>query len=142
MEFSKGRMAALRVFYYLIILAILIVAKAEFGFSDQILMVLALAALAVVAASYPLQLKLIGTVAYRRKELGPESMIGLEGTAIEDVSQSGSVKVRGEIWKARSSSGKIAKGQEIVVVSVEDNLQLVVRAQSTGAANGPESHVS
>jgi membrane-bound ClpP family serine protease len=142
MEFSKGRMAALRVFYYLIILAILIVAKAEFGFSDQILMVLALAALAVVAASYPLQLKLIGTVAYRRKELGPESMVGLEGTAIEDVSQSGSVKVRGEIWKARSNSGKIAKGQEIVVVSVEDNLQLVVRAQSTAAANGPESHVS
>lgn len=142
MEFSKGRMAALRVFYYLIILAILIVAKAEFGFSDQILMVLALAALAVVAASYTLQLKLIGTVAYRRKELGPESMVGLEGTAIEDVSQSGSVKVRGEIWKARSNSGKIAKGQEIVVVSVEDNLQLVVRAQSTAAANGPESHVS
>ncbi len=142
MEFSKGRMAALRVFYYLIVLAILVVAKAEAGFSDQLFLILALAALAVVAASYPLQLKLIGTVAYRRKELGPESMIGLEGSAIEEISESGSVRVRGEIWRARSDSGKIAKGEDIVVVSVEDNLQLIVRAQSRGTANGPESQIS
>lgn len=141
MEFSKGRMAALRVFYYLIVLAVLVVAKAEFGFSDRAFLILALAALAVVAASYPLQLKLVGTVAYRRKELGPESMIGLDGSAIEEVSDSGSVRVRGEIWRARSESGRIAKGEDIVVVSVEDNLRLLVRARSEGRTDGPESQL-
>ena len=132
MDFSKPRMAVLRVIYFAIIAAILIVAKVELGFSDGVFAAAIIASLAVVAASYPLQLKLIYSVAHKRRELGPESMIGLEGSAIEEIGESGRVRVRGETWKARTTSGPIGKGDDIVVVSVENGLTLLVERTASG----------
>ena len=55
---------------------------------------------------------------------GDEGMIGLIGTAENDIHQSGRVKVRGEYWNACSSS-HIAAGKNIKVLAVE-NLKLKV----------------
>jgi len=132
MEFSKPRMAVLRVFYYLVSIGVLYLAKAEYGFSDTVFLVGALVLLAVIGASYPLQLRLVRSVAYRKKQLGPQTMIGLEGHAMEDLSPRGKVKVRGEIWGASSRSGTIMKGEPIMVVAL-DGLTLVVdRARVQG----------
>jgi len=126
MDFSPPRMLALRVIYFLVGVGAILVAKDYFHLSDQVTWILILLTLVAVAVSYPLQLRLIRSVAYYEKRLGPKSMIGLEGIAMEDLTPSGRVKVRGEIWKALSRSGPIEKGQEIRVVEVEEGLTLQV----------------
>lgn len=126
MDFSKGRMAALRLIYFLVALGALFVAKVRFGLSDQIFFVLVAIVLIIIIVSYPIQMKLVYSVAYKEKKLGPGAMIGLEGSAIENLSPHGKVKVRGEIWRARTDSDPIRKGDGIIVLGVEDNLTLLV----------------
>ncbi len=58
---------------------------------------------------------------------GAEAMIGARGKALETVSTSGSVLVQGEIWKAVSVAGIVAKDSEIEVLSVRDGLILEIR---------------
>ncbi len=134
MEFSKSRMAVLRVIYFLIALGVLAVAKVEFELSNDVFLILVLAALAVVVISYPIQMKLIYSVAYSERRLGAQAMIGLEGVAIKDISPVGRVRVRGEIWRAKALSEPISKGEEILVTGIEDGLTLSVeRMDRTGS---------
>jgi membrane-bound serine protease (ClpP class) len=119
-------MAGLRVVYFVLAVAILIVAKVEFGFSNALLISLILAALVVVAISYPIQMRIIKSVAFRKRALGPQAMIGLEGVVVERLSPAGRVRVRGEIWKARTSGKSLERGEEIVIAGIEDGLTLLV----------------
>ena len=65
--------------------------------------------------------------AQRKKPVtGTEGIVGEVGVAISNLKPDGEVKVHGEIWNAKSEHGEIKKGDEIVVVSV-DNLKLMVR---------------
>jgi membrane-bound serine protease (ClpP class) len=62
---------------------------------------------------------------YRQKIFtGDQGMIGLVGTAENDIHNSGRVKVRGEYWFAQSAS-PIAAGKTVRVVAI-DNLKLKV----------------
>jgi len=54
----------------------------------------------------------------RRRRSGREAMLGIEGTALTDVSTDGTVLVRGEYWRAVSDR-PVAKGRRVRVVSVE-----------------------
>jgi membrane-bound serine protease (ClpP class) len=56
---------------------------------------------------------------------GSEGLIGLIGTAYSDISQTGKVKVRGELWNAKSGE-PIKKNDPVEVVSVE-GLTLTVK---------------
>ena len=134
MEFSKARMAALRVLYFIIIVLLLILAKAKWELSDSIFAAAVLAGLIAVIISYPLQLRMIYSVAYKKREVGDEAMIGLRGTAMERLMPEGKVKVRGEIWNAVSTSGPIEKGQEVLVEAVE-GLKLKVRGAGENDLN-------
>jgi len=124
MHFSRARMAGLRVIYFVLILAILIVLKVQIGFSNTVLAVLVVGSLAVVLASYPIQMRLISSVAYRKRELGPE------GTAIERLSPLGRVRVRGETWKARSTGGTAERGDDVIVTGIGEGLTLLVRQKT------------
>jgi len=133
MEFSKPRMAVLRVFYYLVSTGLLYLAKARYGFPDRVFLAGALVLLAIIIASYPLQLRLIQSVAYREKQVGPHTMIGLRGWAMEDLSPLGKVKVRGEIWRASSRSGTIMRGEAVMVVALDGLTVIVDRPGMQGA---------
>jgi membrane-bound serine protease (ClpP class) len=68
-----------------------------------------------------------GTTALERKPVdGLVDMKGMTGEAIEDMQPDGMVKIRGELWSARSISGNIARGAKIVVVA-RNGLKLSVR---------------
>ena len=55
-----------------------------------------------------------------REEHTPSSaMIGCAGKATTPIDPEGVVRIRGELWKARSSSGIIDKGEDIVIVGIE-----------------------
>ncbi|MEM7412197.1 MAG: NfeD family protein [Myxococcota bacterium] len=81
--------------------------------------------------------KLFDLLVPRRKTgLGPEGLIGERGTVIEmpgpsstDGEARGSVRLGGEIWKARcSSDAQMTPGDPVRVVAVEGLLLVVERA--------------
>ena len=55
---------------------------------------------------------------------GAEGIVGMKGQALTDLSPTGQVKVKGQIWKATAAEG-IAAGDEVVVRSVR-GLELTV----------------
>ncbi len=66
----------------------------------------------------------------RKPTTGYEGMIGEPGEVIEELSPEGKIKAHGEIWQARSESGSLSVGTEVIVVGV-DRMVLIVRSSST-----------
>ena len=70
----------------------------------------------------------LGLRAQRLKPVtGIEGIIGEIGEAIESLNPLGFVRVHGEMWKAETTSGEIAKGTKVRVVRIE-NLKLFVES--------------
>lgn len=68
----------------------------------------------------------MGLKAHTRKPItGTEGLIGEIGEALTALTPKGQVRVHGELWNAEATSGKIAKGERVKVVAV-DNLTLRV----------------
>lgn len=63
--------------------------------------------------------KLVIPAYYRRKVCGREGLIGMEGEARELLNPTGQIKIKGEIWKAKSIEGEIKKGEKVEVVGIE-----------------------
>jgi membrane-bound ClpP family serine protease len=64
----------------------------------------------------------------RRPQVGPESLIGLVGRAVDQLEPGGEgiVEVEGELWRARNASGsKIGRGERVRVVGVRGLTLLV-----------------
>jgi membrane-bound serine protease (ClpP class) len=57
----------------------------------------------------------IGPLRKRSKLTGPEAMIGKTAVAVTDLKPKGEVRIGGEIWRAESLSGDIAKGDQVTV---------------------------
>jgi membrane-bound serine protease (ClpP class) len=66
----------------------------------------------------------------RKPTTGYEGMIGESGIVIEELSPSGTVKVHGEIWKARVEGDSLSPGAEVVVKGV-DRMTLIVEPSSS-----------
>jgi len=67
----------------------------------------------------------IGPIRQRSKLTGPEALVGKIGRAVTDLKPDGEVRVGGVVWRARSISGDIQKGESVRVRSME-NLALTV----------------
>lgn len=68
----------------------------------------------------------------KQKPAGAPSMIGTRGKAASDLSPSGMVRIKSELWSALAVDGDIITGQDITVVG-EDRMKLKVR-KTTGPA--------
>jgi membrane-bound ClpP family serine protease len=69
----------------------------------------------------------MGSRALRRKpEVGLSDMVGMRGEVVRSLDPEGMVRIRGELWKAKSAGGKINVGAEITVVG-QERLKLIVR---------------
>nr|3WWV_A Chain A, Stomatin operon partner protein [Pyrococcus horikoshii OT3] len=72
---------------------------------------------------------------------GKEEMIGLIGTVVEELNPEGMIKVRGELWKARSKfNGKIEKGEKVRVVDMDGLTLIVVRERKEGGEKLEHHH--
>ena len=58
--------------------------------------------------------------------VGLPSMVGCKGKAAGRLAPEGMVKIKGELWSARSEEGDIENGDSILVIG-EDGLKLLVR---------------
>ena len=65
--------------------------------------------------------------ARRQVTTGREGIVGMDGEALENFSESGRVRVIGEIWDATLVDGLVQKGERIEVVAVKDGLLLEVK---------------
>ncbi len=66
-----------------------------------------------------------------------ERMIGHTGNAIETLSPTGYIRVRGELWLARTeSNGRTVEAKEPVVITGIDGSTLVVTPTTTSAPRG------
>jgi membrane protein implicated in regulation of membrane protease activity len=69
----------------------------------------------------------IGSRALRREPLvSLPDMLGGRGKVVRQLAPEGLVRIKGELWVAKSAGKKIDVGQEVIVVA-QDGLKLVVR---------------
>ena len=69
----------------------------------------------------------LGSRALRRKQvIGLPDMVGTKGTVVNPLAPEGLIRARGELWIAKSTSGEMETGEEVVVVE-QERLKLVVR---------------
>jgi len=68
----------------------------------------------------------IGSQALRKKPLiGLPAMVGSKGEVVSSLTPEGLIRIKGEIWKAKSDSRRIDAGEEVAVVG-QDGLRLIV----------------
>ncbi len=80
----------------------------------------------------------MGSRALRRKPVhGLTAMLGNEGKVVITLVPEGMVRIKGELWKAKSLSGRIDTGEKVIVVG-QDGLELTVRKSSPGDLEGTE----
>ncbi len=78
----------------------------------------------------------MGSRALRRKPVhGLMAMLGSEGKVVSPLVPDGMVRIKGELWMAKSASGRMDTGEEITVVG-QDGLKLIVRKRSPGDLEG------
>ncbi len=80
----------------------------------------------------------MGSRALRRKPVvGLPTMVGSKGKVVSPLAPEGLVRIKGELWVAKSESGEMNPGGEVIVVG-QDGLKLVVRKSSTGDLKATE----
>ena len=80
----------------------------------------------------------MGSRALRRKPVhGLTAMLGSEGKVVSPLAPKGMVRIKGELWVAKSASGRMDTGEEVTVVR-QDGLKLIVRKCSPGDLEGTE----
>ena len=73
----------------------------------------------------------------RKPVVGLPDMVGSKGKVVSPLDPEGLVRIKGELWVAKSASKKINTGAEVTVVG-QDGLKLVVRKSGTGDLKATE----
>lgn len=89
-----------------------------------------LIALMVAWGAYSVATYRLGSRVLKKKPVIAPDMIGSEGTVVGPLAPKGLVKIRGELWIAKSDSGEMKPGAKVIVVG-QNSLKLVVRESST-----------
>ena len=77
----------------------------------------------------------MGSRALMTKQMvGLPNMIGCKGEVVSPLAPEGMVRIKGELWRARSAGGGMKEGIEVIVVG-QDRLKLIV--QESGGADTP-----
>ncbi len=81
-------------------------------------------------AAYTITTYRMGSRALRRKPVhGLTAMLGSEGKIVSPLVPEGLVRIKGELWKAKSASGSMDTGEKVIVVG-QDGLELTVRKRN------------
>ncbi len=90
----------------------------------------ALIALLIAWGAYSVFTYQLGSRALRRRQLvGLLDMVSSKGNAVSRLAPEGMVKIRGELWAAKSDGSEINPGEEVIVTG-QNGLKLVVHASN------------
>jgi membrane-bound serine protease (ClpP class) len=80
----------------------------------------------------------MGSRALRRKPVtGLPAMIGSRGKVVSPLAPKGVIRIKGELWEAKSAGRRISTGEVVTVVG-QDGLRLIVRKSNAGDSDGTE----
>jgi len=121
-----GKYVALQVPGWILLVAVMYVGRAVFGFPSWVIWASLVALLIKDAAIYPL----IWRSFARTASDAPEPRIGTVGVVERVLSPTGYARFRGELWRATLEDGEahVDVGEKIVVRGIE-GLTLVVRRE-------------
>jgi membrane-bound serine protease (ClpP class) len=74
---------------------------------------------------------IVGPLRKKRNLTGSESLVGERGVVVSPLSPTGEARVKGIIWRARSVSGDLQRG-DLVKVNAVEGLVLVVEKVEEG----------
>jgi len=78
----------------------------------------------------------MGSRALRKKPVhGLTAMLGSEGKVVSPLVPEGMVRIKGELWMAKSASETMDTGEKVTVVG-QDRLKLIVRKSGSGDLEG------
>ncbi len=78
----------------------------------------------------------MGSRALRRKPIvGLLNMVSSKGKVVSPLVPEGMVRIKGELWMAKSASERMDTGEEVTVVG-QDGLKLIVRKRSPADLEG------
>jgi len=78
----------------------------------------------------------MGSRALRRKPVvGLPGMVGSKGEVVSPLVPEGLIRIKGELWIAKSAGSKIDAGEEVTVVA-QDGLKLIVRKSNVSEPKG------
>ena len=81
----------------------------------------------VAWAVYTVTTYRMGSRALRRKPIvGLLNMVSSKGEVVRSLVPEGLVRIKGELWRAESASGRLDTGEKVIVVG-QDGLKLTVR---------------
>ncbi len=89
-----------------------------------------LIALMVAWLAYSVITYRMGSRALKRPLIHLPDMVGCKGKVVIPLALEGLVRIKGELWVAKSASGEMKAGEEVIVVG-QDGLKLVVRENIT-----------
>jgi membrane protein implicated in regulation of membrane protease activity len=83
--------------------------------------------IAVLWVAIAVFLYLMGSKILKKKPLpGYTDMVNTHGTVVQTIASQGMVKIKGELWTAKSEGEMIDKGEQIIVTG-QNNMELTVR---------------
>ena len=89
-----------------------------------------LIALMIAWGAYSVITYQLGSRALRRQQVvGLLNMVSSKGKVVSRLAPEGLVRIRGELWAAKSDGGEINPGEEVIVTG-QNGLKLVVRARN------------
>jgi len=104
----------------------------KLGIQINLPIIAGLIALMAAWCAYTVITYRMGSRALRRKPIpGLLDMAGSEGEVVSPLVLEGLVRIKGELWIAKSAGGKIDTGEEVTVVG-QEGLKLIVRERSPG----------
>ncbi|MDP2729746.1 MAG: NfeD family protein [Dehalococcoidales bacterium] len=86
-------------------------------------------------AGYSVFTHRLGTRALLRKQVvGLPHMIGTSGVVASPLTPEGLVRIKGELWVAKSASGEMKRGKKVIVVGQERLKLMVCQSSSTDSS--------
>ena len=76
--------------------------------------------------------RLVKRALEKKSMVGLPAMVGTRGRVIKPLAPKGLVKIKNELWEAKSAGHKIDIGEEVIVVE-QNGLKLSVRRNSRGS---------
>jgi membrane-bound serine protease (ClpP class) len=70
--------------------------------------------------------QITGRALRRKQVVGLPDMVGSKGEVVSALAPEGLVRIRGELWVAKSAGGEMKPGEQVIVAG-QDSLKLVVR---------------
>jgi membrane-bound ClpP family serine protease len=91
-----------------------------------------LVALMVAWAAYAVLSYRMGSRALSKKPVaGLPTMVGSKGKVVSPLTPEGLVRIKGELWQAKSVGDRIDTGKEVIVVG-QDGLKLICKSITNG----------